>query len=378
MSEKLTYFFNPEALRHDPPKIAFEVGDRLIEFGANFVANALLTAQADEVLDATGVRARMDVRTSGPVDEGLLKTVHDPVYVDALHEACLESSRTFDMWSPLAPETWDAATLTCGAVAQAVTDVLGGEYRRALVNGRPSGHHATRDQAMGACYLNDLAVGAEQARQLGADRVLIVDWDVHTGNGAEAIFWDRSDVIALSMHQESWYPEESGRADMVGGAEARGHTVNVPLPAATNDAGYLAALDRVVRPIAEGFRPDLIILAAGQDPSFYDPQGRMMVSMAGFRALALRLGEIADDVCGGRIVASLQGGYSPVYSPFCATAVAEGLMGIADGYPDPFEGDTEWLVTQRPLDPAVAAAIDEVRAAHAPYWPTIGDAVVAG
>jgi acetoin utilization deacetylase AcuC-like enzyme len=372
MSE-MVYLYSEETLLHDPPPISFDIGGRSITFGDSFVANARLTLQAHEVLEASGVLARMDLVEPAPIDDALLRTVHDGSYVDLLHEACMASSKTFDLWSPLSPATWRAATLNCGASAQAAERVLDGTYRRALVNGRPAGHHATRSEAMGACYLNDLACAAEAALRAGAQRVMIVDWDVHTGNGAESIFWDRSDVLALSIHQEAWYPENSGRADMVGGANAAGFTVNVPLPAATADAGYLAALEHVVAPIARGFRPDLIVLGAGQDPSFYDPQARMLVSMAGFRKMAASVSALADEVCQGRIVCSLQGGYSPVYAPLCATAVAEGLLGVsdADALADPFEGDTEWLVTQRPLSSDAAAAIHAVQAAQREFWPAL-------
>lgn len=371
------YFFSPKTLEHDPPPIQIEIGGTVIALGANFPTNALLTSQLHQVLVAAGALDAMQEVPPQPVDRQLLEVVHDPRYLETLHDACMSSSATFDVWSPLSPATWEAATLTCGATSNATRLVLDGEFQRAIINGRPAGHHAVRDEAMGACYLNDLACGAETARRNGADRVLIVDWDVHTGNGAEKIFWDRADVLALSLHQESWYPEASGSADMVGGPGAEGRTVNIPLPAATADAGYIAAIDRVVRPVALEYQPDLIIISAGQDPSFYDPQARMLVSMYGFGAIATKVREIADEVCEGRLVCSFQGGYSPHYAPLCGLAVVEGILGT-NRTPDPVEGDTEWLVTQRPASEDVKNAIEGVLTAQAPFWNTLSNADPAG
>ena len=157
----------------------------------------------------------------------------------------------------------------------------------------------------------------------------IVDWDVHVANGAERIFWDRPDVLALSLHQRDWYPAHAGALRATGGPRAEGATVNVPLPAATTDAGYALAVDAVVAPVLRAFRPELILVAAGQDASVLDPTGRMLVSAAGFRALAERVALLADELCEGRLVAATEGGYSPLYNPFCLLAVVEGLAGAA-------------------------------------------------
>ena len=117
----------------------------------------------------------------------------------------------------------------------------------------------------------------------GVERVAIIDWDVHVANGAERIFWDRDDVLAISLHQQDWYPAHAGALRATGGPGAEGSTVNVPLPPATTDAGYRLAFDELVAPIVRAFRPDLIMVAAGQDASVFDPTGRMLVSAAGFR-----------------------------------------------------------------------------------------------
>lgn len=368
MSE-VAYFYTRASLAHDPPPVRVEVGGRKLALGGRFVSNPLLTEQTHEVLVAAGLVAQMEPVEPEPVDKDLLHEVHDAAYLEMLQDACMTTRDDLGLW--VSPATWRAATLMAGAGARAAELVLGGDFQRALINTRPGGHHATPNEAMGSCYLNELACSAVAARRAGAERVMIVDWDVHTGNGTEAIFWDRADVLALSIHQESWYPENSGRVEMVGGRGAEGRTVNVPLPAATNDAGYQAAIAGVVDPVARDFAPDLIILGAGQDPSFYDPQGRMLVSMDGFREMTRMIRQLADEVCEGRLVCALQGGYAPVYGPLCALRVVEGLLAVDTGTADPYHGETEWLVTQRPAGADACAAIDAVRRAQAPYWPSL-------
>jgi acetoin utilization deacetylase AcuC-like enzyme len=188
---------------------------------------------------------------------------------------------------------------------------------------------------------------------------------VHVGNGAERVFWDRADVLAVSMHQQDWYPAHAGALDATGGAEGEGCTVNLPLPAATTDAGYALAWDELVAPRVRRFRPDLILVAAGQDASVLDPTGRMLVSAAGFRALAERAASLAEEVCGGRLVACTEGGYSPLYNPFCLLAVLEGLSGTSGGIPDPWLDDPTVAAARAPADERVRAAVAAARRVHA-------------
>ena len=249
----------------------------------------------------------------------------------------------------------------------AVDAVLDGDVRRALVHARPAGHHAEPDRAIASTYLNNVACGVEHARSRGVERIAIVDWDVHVANGAERIFWDRDDVLALSLHQRDWYPAHAGALRATGGPGAEGSTVNVPLPAATTDGGYVLAFDEIVAPILRRFRPDLIMVAAGQDASVFDPTARMLVSAGGFRALAERIAALADELTGGRLVASTEGGYSPIYNPFCLLAVLEGLAGEPSGISDPWHDDPTVQAARAPADDRVRAALAAVRDAQ-PRW----------
>jgi acetoin utilization deacetylase AcuC-like enzyme len=184
---------------------------------------------------------------------------------------------------------------------------------------------------MGFCLLNATAVAARWAQLArGAVRVAILDWDVHQGNGTEAIFRDDGSVLTISLHQEDLYPPGSGGLDAPGEA-----IINVPLPAGTGDAGYALAFERVVEPAIRAFAPDLLLIGAGQDAAASDPLGRMAVTVPGFREWTERAVALADECCGGRLVAFLEGGYSLRHLPAANLAILEALA----GRPPSFEGD---------------------------------------
>ena len=301
-----------------------------------------------------------------PAPEEALLAVHTEAYLERLRAAAAGGPWDGE-YAPVTPGTWEAARLTVGGVLAAVDAVLDGRVQRALVHARPAGHHAEPDRAIASTYLNNVACGAEHARARGVERIAIIDWDVHVANGAERIFWDRDDVLAISLHQSPWYPAHAGDLQATGGTGAEGGTVNVPLPAATTDGGYLLAFDEIVAPIVRNFRPDLIMVAAGQDASLFDPTARMLVSAGGFRSLAQRVAALADELTGGRLVASTEGGYSPIYNPFCLLAVLEGLAGASSGIPDPWHDDPTVLAARAPADDRVRGALAAVREAQ-PRW----------
>ena len=164
----------------------------------------------------------------------------------------------------------------------------------------------------------------------------VVDWDVHHGNGTQAAFWEDGSVLAISLHQDGCYPAESGSVDETGEGAGAGTTLNVPLPAGSGRGAYLSALDHVVLPALERFRPELIVVACGFDAGALDPLGRMMLAAGAFGELAERLLAAATSVCDGRLVASHEGGYSAGHVPFCGLATIEALSGLSAGIEDPF------------------------------------------
>jgi acetoin utilization deacetylase AcuC-like enzyme len=296
-----------------------------------------LTRRAFEGSGVLGTVIELSPRFATPAE---LELAHTDDHVRRVIEAAASEQRVEvgeDAWS--GPGTHDALLLAAGGLLAAVEAVLDGSLDNAFAVLRPPGHHAERDAAMGFCLVNNVAIAARWAQvQRGLERVAIVDWDVHHGNGTEAIFLDDPSVLTISLHQDGLYPAHTGGLDTRG---AGGGNVNVPLPAGTGDAGYAHAFDRVVAPVVRAFRPQLLLVAAGQDASATDPLGRMSITVPGFRALADRAVALADEVCDGRLVATLEGGYSLLHLPLANLAILEGLAGLPPSFShDPVGADT--------------------------------------
>jgi acetoin utilization deacetylase AcuC-like enzyme len=247
-------------------------------------------------------------QTPTPASRAQLLRVHGEDYV-ALVDRARGRSVDLDPDVHTCPETTDASYLAAGAVVQAVEAVVAGAARNAFALVRPPGHHAEVDHAMGFCVFANVAVAAEHARQvLGCARVLVVDWDVHHGNGTQHIFEARPDVLVFGTHQHPHYPG-TGDVHEVGRGAGEGFTVNVPLPAGMGDGDYAAVFAELLVPVAEAYAPDLVLVSAGFDPHRDDPLGGMEVSAEGFARLCGVVREVAERHAGGRLVLALEGGY---------------------------------------------------------------------
>jgi acetoin utilization deacetylase AcuC-like enzyme len=242
-------------------------------------------------------------------DLDLLAEVHSPRYIAALKAVAERGGGYWDADTYISPGSYNAAILGAGAAVQAVDEALGGaRFAFALV--RPPGHHALYSDAMGFCLLNNVAVAAQYATSRhDLERVLIVDWDVHHGNGTQDLFYTRSDVLFFSTHRYPFYPG-TGAAKETGEGDGLGYTVNVPLPAGTGDAVYRKVFKDVLVPVARRYKPQLILISAGYDAHVADPLGGMAVTVAGFSELARVVRELADELCEGRVAAVLEGGYN--------------------------------------------------------------------
>jgi acetoin utilization deacetylase AcuC-like enzyme len=264
----------------------------------------------------------------------VLPPLHTQRYLESLGQACASGGGWFDPDTYSRPGSCDAARSAAGACLAATDAVLEGRARSAFAAVRPPGHHARPAQAMGFCLLNNIALAARHARtRHGLERVAIVDIDVHHGNGTQEAFYDDPGVLYVSIHQFPFYPG-TGRLEETGAGAAAGTNVNIPLPAACGDEEYRLAFEQVVEPVVRRYRPELILVSCGFDAHYADPLAMMALSVAGYGELAQRLRALAEELCGGRLVVALEGGYDLDALAWGARTVIEVLLGIRPE-PDP-------------------------------------------
>ncbi len=263
---------------------------------------------------------------------------HRPDYLERLRTAAVEGYR-FTSTTVLPPGGWAAINAAAGTAIAATQHVLDRSGRPAFALVRPPGHHAAPAMADGYCFLNNVAVAATHALARGVGRVAILDWDVHHGNGTQEGFYDRADVLTISMHMDhgAWGPShpQTGGVEERGRDAGLGFNLNVPLPMGSGDKAYLQALERVVLPRLEAFAPDLLIVANGVDAGQFDPNGRQLLTVGGFHALATRLRAFVDQACPGRLVVVQEGGYNPAHAALCTYGAIEGFAALPLSVADP-------------------------------------------
>lgn len=298
------------------------------------------------------------VRHLAPEPAGIdqLTAVHDPDYLRDLEAIAAAGGAWLTADTVMSQRSFEVARLGAGAAVTAVHAVVRGELGQVFSLSRPPGHHARPDEAMGFCLINNAAVAAAAAlRELDLDRVFLYDFDVHHGNGTQEIFEADRRVLYASTHQYPAYPG-TGALEETGTGEGRGFTLNVPMPAGVGDRGLLRAFDQVVAPAARRYQPQLFLVSAGYDAHWTN--GRYLssiqwgVTVAGFAELVRRLHQLAHELCDGRMVLILEGGYDPEALGWSVAATLEVLLGLAPS--DPL-GPAPW--DEEPdVDPILATA----------------------
>ena len=289
------------------------------------------------LIEVTGLARELAMSGADPATRDDLLRVHPAHYLDQFKALSDAGGGELGRRTPFGPGGYELAAQSAGLAKEALAAVLRGDVSNAYSLSRPPGHHCLPDYPNGFCLFNNIGIAIEAAKAAGlAQRFAVLDWDVHHGNGTEAVFYDRSDVLTVSLHQDRNYPMDTGAFADRGTGDGVGYNLNIPLPPGTGHAGYLAAMDRLALPAIRDFAPDVLIIACGFDAAANDPLGRMLATAETFALMTRQVMALADDVCGGKLLMVHEGGYSETYVPFCGHNVLQEMSGSQITAPDPF------------------------------------------
>lgn len=295
-----------------------------------------------------------------PATEEELALIHTPSYIQSIKSTSGKDRVHLDPDTSTSARSWEAACLAAGGVLKALDLIMEGQIRNGFALVRPPGHHAESSRAMGFCLFNNIAIGAAHlANKHGLERVLVVDWDLHHGNGTQNSFYDSAEVLYFSTHQFPHYPG-TGHWNEAGTGKGEGFTVNVPLRAGKTDEDYLYIFRTLLRPIASEYKPEFILVSAGFDIYEGDPLGGMQVTSRGFGALASELMDMAAEFSQKRLLLALEGGYS--------------LQALQDGVEHvmyQLSGEASPPAIQAKASPALESELAPVIQAQKQFWPSL-------
>ena len=294
-----------------------------------------------------------------------LERVHLPAYIDRIAATAGEKLFMLDPDTVTTAESYDVARLAAGGVISAIDGVVSGQADNAFALVRPPGHHAQAEVAAGFCIFNNIAIGARDAiARHGMERVLIVDWDLHHGNGTQEAFYEDPQVLYFSTHQSPGYPG-TGAMSELGRGPGLGYTLNIPLRGGADDALYVRLFRDILSPVAQAFRPEIILVSAGFDTYVGDPLGEMRVTPEGFACLTRILLNLAEATCGGRLALVLEGGYHIQGLTKCVRAVLLELLG------ETCATEERLASLANEADAKADILIGRARQQFEPYWPVL-------
>ena len=315
------------------------------------------------LVEVSGLLDRLTPLKPRYASEDELLRFHTPGYMRAVKAMSDAGYGDAGELAPIGPDSFDIARLSAGGCIVGLDAVLDGSVRNAYVLNRPPGHHAEADRGRGFCIFANVVIAILHGfAERGLQRVATFDWDVHHGNGAQKAFYERDDVLTVSVHQDNYYPQDSGGIDERGAGPGTGYNINVPLPAGAGHGAYVETVRRVVVPALERFRPDAIVVPSGFDASAMDPLGRQMCTSETYREMTGLLMEAAERLCGGRLLMCHEGGYSQVYVPWCGLATVETLSGHRTPAEDPYLPDYLASLAGQQLEPWQDAVIARAEA----------------
>jgi acetoin utilization deacetylase AcuC-like enzyme len=351
----LAVFWHPDVLKHDPGRGCYEYeASPLMEIDEPHPETPDRIINIRSILKRGEISEQIAWHDGRHASKDEIARFHAEQYIEEIIDAEKSPPTRIDgSGTVVNTGTVAAACAAAGTTLEALDTVLKNDNLAAYALVRPPGHHAARTMGDGNCIFNNLAIAVESALQAGCGKVAVIDWDVHHGNGTQAGFYDRSDVLTLSMHMPlgSWgknHPE-TGEVDEIGMNDGKGFNVNIPLPYGSGDQAYAAVMEQLVKPTVSEFNPDLIVIACGQDASQFDPNGRNLLSMTGFRDLGRAARELASELCNGRLLLCQEGGYGITHTGFCMYAVAEGVLGVESPMEDPLAYDATIEKPDHPL-----------------------------
>ena len=340
MVERLAVFFSPAVFDHDTGHGFFEAAaSPYLPVVESHPENRDRCQNMLAVLQHGPIAEAIDWYEGEPAQRVDLERFHTASYIDELEAIPKAETRWFSGTTVFGPDSFRICRIAAGQALAAAEHVFSGAGRIAYALLRPPGHHAQPQMADGYCFFNNIGVAIEALRARGLKSAAVIDWDVHHGNGTQQGYYDDADVLTVSLHMNhgAWgdtHPQ-TGDVDEVGTGAGIGKNINIPMPYGSGDKAYLRLFDEIVAPSVRAHRPELLVIANGQDANQFDPNGRQLLSMQGFHELGKRARALADECCDGRLLLVQEGGYAVSYAAYCLHATLQGVLGREPGLSDP-------------------------------------------